>query len=135
MTSKWPAFITKDLGPDDDDEMMRRWEVYNREMKALIAKGGFHQDADGWWVETATGKLVGPDPEIERPDEIREGKPLKEVLPDLHEAIKRSRGRPRKKNPKAAVTLRIDPRTLDRWERSGDDWRSRMAGAIENAAP
>jgi len=41
--------------PGDDAEMMRRWEAYDRDMKALIATGSFHQDNDGWWVETATG--------------------------------------------------------------------------------
>ncbi len=47
--------------------MFRRWQVYEREMRALIATGRFHEDSDGWWVETETGELVGPDPEIERP--------------------------------------------------------------------
>ena len=59
MTSKWPQFITKDLGPDDDAEMMRRWQAYDRDMRAIIAKGGVHQDDDGWWVDDATGELIG----------------------------------------------------------------------------
>lgn len=69
MTNKWPKFITKDLGDTDEDavEMQRRWEVYDREMKALIAKGGVYQDEDGWWIDKASGELIGPDPELERP--------------------------------------------------------------------
>ena len=57
---KWPSFVTRDLGdsPEDDVEMLRRWQVYEGGMKALIAAGGLHQDDDGWWVETATGELI-----------------------------------------------------------------------------
>jgi hypothetical protein len=47
--------------------MQRRWENYDREMKAIIAAGGVHQDRDGWWIDDATGELIGPDPSIERP--------------------------------------------------------------------
>jgi len=136
MTSKWPAFVTKDLGPDDDAEMMRRWESYDRDMKALIAKGGVHQDSEGWWYETATGELIGPDPEIERPwtdEEIANAKPLEAVLPDLAESIKRGRGRPKKEHAKEAVTLRLDPRTIERFKAQGDDWRARMAEVIDKA--
>ena len=137
MTKKWPTFVTKDLGPDDDAEMMRRWEVYNREMKALIAKGGLHQDDDDWWIETATGELIGPDPETERPltdKQLAEMKPLKEVLPDLYENIKRSRGRPPVENPKQAVTLRIHPDTVTKFQAKGSNWRSEMAEALDQAA-
>ena len=44
MTRKWPRFTTKDLTDTEEDaaEMQRRWEVYNREMKALIATGTVH---------------------------------------------------------------------------------------------
>ena len=42
MTDRWPSFVTADLGDSDEDdaEMMRRWEADNREMQALIARGG-----------------------------------------------------------------------------------------------
>jgi len=69
MSTTWPSFVTKDL-PDTEDgyaEMLRRWEVYNREMQVVIASGVAHLDEDSWWVCTATGELIGPDPEIERP--------------------------------------------------------------------
>lgn len=64
MTEKWPSFVTWDLGdtPEDADEMQRRREVYNKEMKALIAAGNVHQDEDGWWVDDTTGELIGPAP-------------------------------------------------------------------------
>lgn len=138
MTSKWPSFVTKDLGdtPEDDAERMRRWKAYNRAMKALIAKGGVHQDEDGWWVDDKTGALIGPDPEIERP--IPSGvarRSLKDMLPQLHESIQRARGRPKLDNAKQAVTLRLNPATLAKFKASGDDWRARMAEVLDEAKP
>lgn len=140
MTRKWPAFVTKDLGHSKADvaEMNRRWQEYDRQMKVLIAAGGVHRDADGWWVNDATGELIGPDPEIERPltsEKLAGTKPLKEVQPELYESIQRSRGRPRIDNPKEAVTLRLDPETLARFKATGKDWRTKMAEALDKAAP
>ncbi|WP_210257250.1 hypothetical protein [Chelativorans sp. ZYF759] len=96
VTDKWPTFITVDLGAteQDDAEMLRRWTVYDQRMKTLIAAGGVHQDEDGWWVDTATGELIGPDPELERPlsaEELTIARPFAEALPDLYESIKRMR--------------------------------------------
>lgn len=133
MTSKWPQFITKDLGPDDDAEMMRRWQAYDRDMRVIIAKGGVHQDDDGWWVDDATGELIGPDPDIERPRSSTRAKPFAEAFPDLAASIKRSRGRPKIENPKEAVTLRLSPGTIERFKAAGNDWRAKMAETLERA--
>lgn len=140
MTNKWPSFVTVDLGDTEQDEaeMVRRWKVYDQRMKALIAAGDVHQDEDGWWVHTATGELIGPDPELERPlsdAEIAKARPLAEALPDLHQSIQRARGRPRLDNPKQAVTLRIDPDTLEKFKAKGKDWRTQMAAVLANNAP
>lgn len=137
MTRKWPVFVTKDLGDTEKDtaEMQRRWEVYDREMKAIIAAGGVHQDADGWWIESATGELIGPDPEIERPlseKDLANAKPFKEVFPDLYENIQKSRGRPKSDDPKEAVTLRLPRSVLERWKRD-PDWRAKMVETLEKA--
>ncbi|MDB5613998.1 MAG: hypothetical protein JWQ22_1651 [Devosia sp.] len=139
MAEKWPQFVTRDLGdsPGDDAEMQRRWETYDREMRQLIAVGGIHQDEDGWWVDDATGELIGPDPEIERPrtdEELARFKPIDEVLPELAEAIRRGRGRPRLHNAKQAVTLRLDPDVVERFKSAGDDWRTRMAQVVKDAS-
>lgn len=137
---KWPSFITTDLGdsPEDDAEMQRRWEVYDREMKALIAAGGVHQDEDGWWVDDASGELIGPDPEIERPltdAELAKARPLTEALPELAESIRRGRGRPKVESPKEAVTLRLAPETVARFKSvGGKDWRAKMTEALDQAA-
>lgn len=97
----WPAFITKDLGDTDEDdaEMQRRWEVYDREMRALIATGTVHQDDEGWWYDNATGEIIGPDPEIDRPltdEELAHAKPFREVHPELAASIDRSKAAKRK---------------------------------------
>jgi len=136
MTKRWPKFVTKDLGPDDDAEMVRRWRAYDRSMRAIIAKGGVHQDDDGWWVDDATGALIGPDPEIERPAssiDIAGAKPFAQVFPDLAASIKRSRGRPKLENAKQAVTLRLSPDVVEKFKATGDDWRAKMARALERA--
>ena len=131
MARTWPSFITRDLGDSaaDQAELLRRWEAYDRDMKALIAAGGIHQDEDGWWVDDATGDLIGPDPEIERPlteDELSELRPFEEVHPELAESIRRSRGRPPLDSPKKQVTLRLDADVLDRLRQSGPGWQSRI---------
>ncbi len=67
-------------------------------------------------------------------EQIRQGRPFREALPELHEAIQRSRGRPPVDNPKEAVTLRLDPDTIARFKAKGADWRARMAAALDEAA-
>lgn len=138
MADKWPEFVTKDLSdsPEDDAEMQRRWEQYDRDMRALIAAGGVHQDDDGWWVDDATGELIGPDPDIERPstdEELAQFRPFSEVFPDLAESITRARGRPPLDSPKKQVTLRIDAEVLDRLRASGKGWQSRVNDVLKKA--
>ena len=87
MNGPWPSFTTADLGPNDDEELVRRWKVYNSEMQLIIAAGGVHQDADGWWYDDATGEIIGPDPEIEMPmmegDPVPKSMTFADALPDL----------------------------------------------------
>lgn len=47
----------------------------------------------------------------------------------------RPRGRPKSDRPRAAVTLRLDPDTVARFEASGPNWRRRMAEIIEKSEP
>ena len=139
MAKKWPEFVTVDLDMDTDEgdaEMQRRWEAYDREMKALIAAGVVHQDEDGWWVDDASGDLIGPDPAIERPltdAEAARLRPLAEVLPELAESIKRGRGRPPVDTPKKQVTLRIDAEVLERLRSSGKGWQGRVNEVLKKA--
>jgi len=138
MTSKWPQFVTADLGDSENDqaELMRRWSKYDREMKTLISKGGVHQDEDGWWVEDGTGELIGPDPEVERPrtnEDIAQMVPFEEALPDLADSIRRGRGRPPKESPKQQVTLRLDADVLERLRSSGRGWQGRVNDVLKKA--
>lgn len=138
MADKWPSFVTLDLGDTDSDrvELLRRWKVYEGEMKALIAAGGIHQDEDGWWVVDATGELIGPDPEIERPlteTETAATRPLAEAMPELAEHFRRARGRPHVARPKQQVTLRLDAEVLERLRQSGPGWQTRVNEALKKA--
>ena len=139
MAKAWPSFVTVDLDmttEEGDAEMQRRWIIYDQEMKALIAAGGVHQDEDGWWVDDATGDLIGPDPEIERPltdAEAADLRPLGEVLPELAENLKRGRGRPPVDRPKRQVTLRLDVDVLDRLRSSGKGWQGRVNDVLKKA--
>ncbi len=139
MSRQWPAFVTSDLSDSEADsaEMLRRWQNYDRQMKALIAAGGVHQDADGWWVDDATGDLIGPDPEIERPlsaGDIQRARPLKEASPELYESIRRSRGRPPAAAPKRQISIRLSPDVIEAFKATGPGWQSRMDEALRKAA-
>ena len=123
----------------DDAEMQRRWEAYNREMQVLIARGGVHQDDDGWWVDDATGEPVGPDPSIERPlpsADRPKMRPFREVFPDFAKSIEKEvarRGRPPVDKPKKLVTLRLDQDVIAKFEATGKGWRSRINDVLKAA--
>lgn len=70
-------------------------------------------------------------------DEVKNLRPAKEVLPpeffaELDKARK-ARGRPKLANAKEAVTLRLDPATVERFKAAGKDWRAKMAETLEKA--
>ncbi|WP_371346094.1 BrnA antitoxin family protein [Ancylobacter sp. IITR112] len=116
--------------------MMRRWEAYNTEMQAIIAAGGARQDADGWWIDTMTGELIGPDPETERPrtdEELAQARPLAEALPELAETIRRGRGRPKSETPKRLLSLRLDSDVIEEYRRTGQGWQARMNDDLRKA--
>jgi uncharacterized protein (DUF4415 family) len=75
-------------------------------------------------------KAVSDNPEWTKEDFARA---KRDVFSDLHTSIKRSRGRPKVENPKEAVTLRLSPDTIEKFKATGDDWRARMAKALERA--
>jgi uncharacterized protein (DUF4415 family) len=78
------------------------------------------------------GIALDPDnPELTE-QELRQLRPFKEAHPDLHESIKRSRGRPKLDAPRQAVTLRLSPETIARYRAiGGEDWRARMVETLE----
>ena len=66
-------------------------------------------------------------------DDIAKAKPFAEALPELAATIKRGRGRPPVDAPKQAVTLRLDPATLEKFKATGKDWRTKMARTLDKA--
>ena len=45
------------------------------------------------------------------------------------------RGRPTMANPRQLLTLRLPPDVIARWKATGPGWQTRMAEALEKAAP
>lgn len=101
----------------------------------------------------ASGRPLTPDEEAEiqgmiasDPDapeasdaEMAEARPFTTVFPDLatsidREIARRGPGRPPVEAPKVAVTIRVDPEVLQRFQAQGRDWRSRMTEALRKAA-
>ncbi len=85
--------------------------------------------------EAEIQKMIASDPDNpEATDEqLAKAKPFAEAFPELMESIRRARGRPRVEAPKEAVTLRLDPTTLDKFKATGKDWRARMVKVLERA--
>ncbi|MDO7843498.1 BrnA antitoxin family protein [Sphingomonas sp. CA1-15] len=103
-------------------------------MQKVIAAGGVHQDEDGWWIDDASGELIGPDPEIERPEtEPAKTIPFADAFPELAAEMRRSRGK-QKAPTKVSTTLRLDRDVLERFKQSGPGWQSRMNEALRAAA-
>jgi uncharacterized protein (DUF4415 family) len=76
---------------------------------------------------------VSDNPEI-TPERFAEFRPFADAYPELAESIRSARGRPPKADAKLAVTLRLDPETVERFKRQGPDWRARMGEALKRAA-
>lgn len=70
-------------------------------------------------------------------DEIKNLRPAKEVLlPEFFDELakaRKTRGRPPLEHAKQAVTLRLDPQTLERFKAKGSDWRTKMAEVLDRA--
>ena len=63
-------------------------------------------------------------------DDLKRMRPASEVVPEVVEAFKRSRGRPPKENPKVSTTLRLDPEVLDYFREEGKGWQTRINEAL-----
>ncbi len=86
--------------------------------------------------EAAIQKMIAADPDNPEitEEQIAQAKPFGKAFPKLMASIKRSRGRPRVEAPKLAVTLRVDPATLQKFrEAAGKNWRARMVKVLNHA--
>ena len=55
---------------------------------------------------------------------------------DLHEGDKLvRRGRPKVAAPRQLLSLRLPPQVIARWKATGPGWQTRMAEALDKAAP
>jgi uncharacterized protein (DUF4415 family) len=66
-------------------------------------------------------------------------RPAREVLPKMIGAkaaaeLLRPRGRPRKENPKAQVTLRLDAEVIEHFKAEGPGWQTRINAVLKRAA-
>ncbi len=83
-----------------------------------------------------------PDPELiddENPewtDEVfAKAKPASEVVPEIVEAYKRSRGRPKAERTKTSVSIRLDTDVLEKYKSSGTGWQTRINDLLREHAP
>ena len=60
-------------------------------------------------------------------------KSLKGDMPDVVEAMKRGRGRPKIENPKQRVSLRLDPKIVAAYRATGEGWQSRINEILARA--
>jgi len=72
------------------------------------------------------------DPEMTKKDFAR-ARSLKANMPDVVEAMKRSRGRPKLEQPKERVSLRLDPEIVAAYKATGAGWQSRINDTLARA--
>jgi uncharacterized protein (DUF4415 family) len=73
-------------------------------------------------------------PEMTAADFAR-AKPLRSAMPEVVDAMKRGRGRPKSPDPKQRVSLRLDSPVVAAWKATGAGWQSRINEVLAAAAP
>ena len=75
-------------------------------------------------------RIDDPDnPELTMKD-FRRARPVAQIMPQLIEAAKRARGRPKLARPKEHVTLRLDADVLAWFKRDGRRYQTRINAAL-----
>ncbi|MCL4485783.1 MAG: BrnA antitoxin family protein [Nitrospirae bacterium] len=74
---------------------------------------------------------AGDIPELTEEDFSRMN-PAPEVVPEIVEAYRRSRGRPPKTVTKIPITLRLDADIVESFRRTGRGWQTRMNDALRD---
>jgi uncharacterized protein (DUF4415 family) len=67
--------------------------------------------------------------------EFARAKPMRSAMPEVVEAMKRGRGRPKSPAPKERVSLRLDARVVAAWKATGAGWQSRVNEVLTEALP
>jgi uncharacterized protein (DUF4415 family) len=100
-------------------------------MQTLIDARTVHQDEDGWWVDNATGKLIGEDPQDVRP---LTPKDVSEFMPRAEFEARRRAGRPPLGDKaRQHVSLRLDAEVLAKFKATGKGWQGRINEALRKA--
>ena len=70
-------------------------------------------------------------------EELANMRPATEVLPpeffDAIDEMRRARGRPPVEKPKKLVTLRLDQDVIEKFQKTGKQWRSKMNDVLKRA--
>ena len=61
-------------------------------------------------------------------------RPMKKVDPDMVEAVKASRGRPRVENPRVVVSVRLSAPAKQAWDSLPSEKRAKLVTAMERSA-
>lgn len=85
-------------------------------------KGYTHKD----WAE------VSDNPEWTKAS-VAASVPFAKALPQLDEAIKRSRGRPALERPRQQISIRLDPDVIDKFKATGPKWQSKINEVLKRA--
>jgi uncharacterized protein (DUF4415 family) len=85
--------------------------------------------------EAEIQKQIAADPDApELTDEqIAKARPFAEALPELAQAFRRARGRPKLESPKQQVTLRLSPEVLEAFKASGPGWQTRIDETLKKS--
>lgn len=86
--------------------------------------------------EARIQRMIASDPDApEATDEqLAQAKPFAEAFPALADAMRKNKGgRPKTKNPKVPVSLRLDADVLEKFKAAGPGWQSRMNAALRKA--
>ena len=79
--------------------------------------------------EARIQQLIASDPDAPEAtsDQLRDAKPFTDVFPELARTMRKNvGGRPRSKNPKVPVSIRLDSEVVAKFKATGPGWQSRI---------
>lgn len=81
-----------------------------------------------------TARAADPDdiPEMTKADFARATR-LRDAMPEVIEAMKGGRGRPKLANAKERVSLRLDPDVVAAYKATGEGWQTRINDTLARA--
>ena len=66
-----------------------------------------------------------------RKEDFRTAVRLRNVMPEVVEAMKRGRGRPKAEHPKERVSLRLEPGIIEAYRATGTGWQRRIERTLQ----